>query len=44
MLDEAAALPEDFDSLRELVISLRAAARERDLAYEALKLKTLEVE
>jgi transposase len=48
MLDEAAALPEDADGLRELVVSLRAVARERsverDLAYEALKLKTLEVE
>src|SRR5437588_3899019 len=48
MVDEAAPLPDDADGLRELVVSLRAAARERsaerDLAYEALKLKTLEVE
>jgi transposase len=48
MVDEAAALPEDPGSLRELVVSLREEARERsaerDLAYEALKLKTLEVE
>jgi transposase len=48
MLDEAAALPEDIDRLRELVISLRGVVRERsaerDLAYEALKLKTLELE
>ena len=48
MVDEAAPLPDDADGLRELVVSLRAVARERsaerDLAYEALKLKTLEVE
>jgi len=48
MVDEAAALPDDADGLRALVISLRAVARERsaerDLAYEALKLKTLELE
>ncbi|HLK23409.1 MAG TPA: IS66 family transposase [Caulobacteraceae bacterium] len=48
MLDEAAALPDDAGALRALVISLRAVARERsaerDLAYEALKLKTLELE
>ena len=48
MVDEATALPEDPGSLRELVVSLREEARERsaerDLAYEALKLKTLEVE
>ena len=48
MVDEATALPDDADGLRELVASLRAVARERgaerDLAYEALKLKTLEVE
>ncbi len=48
MVDEAAPLPDDPDGLRELVVSLRAVARERsaerDLAYEALKLKTLEVE
>jgi transposase len=41
MLDEAGALPEDIDSLRELV---RLRGAERDLAYEALKIKTLEVE
>ena len=41
MLDEAAALPEDPGSLRELVRELSAA---RDLAYAALKFKTLEVE
>jgi len=39
MLDEAAGLPEDIDSLRELV---RVRSAERDLAYAALKLKTLE--
>ena len=48
MVDEAAALPDDADGLRALVISLKAVARERsaerDLAYEALKLKTLELE
>jgi hypothetical protein len=48
MVDEAAALPDDVDGLRELVVSLRTVARERsaerDLAYEALKLKTLELE
>jgi hypothetical protein len=48
MLDNASALPEDIDGLRELVVRLQAAARERsaerDPAYEALKLKTLEVE
>src|SRR5579864_3412546 len=41
MVDEAAALPEDPERLREMV---RALFAERDLAYEALKLKTLEVE
>ena len=48
MVDEAAALPEDPGSLRELVISLRGMVRERsaerDLAYAALKFKTLELE
>src|SRR5947209_14551832 len=48
MVDEAAPLPDDADGLRELVVSLRTVARERsaerDLAYEALKLKTLELE
>jgi transposase len=48
MVDEAAALPEDLGRLRELVIGLRGVVRERsaerDLAYQALKLKTLEVE
>src|SRR3954453_7023741 len=48
MVDEAAPVPDDADSLRELVVSLRTVARERsaerDLAYEALKLKTLELE
>jgi transposase len=41
MVDEAATLPEDPERLREMV---RALFAERDLAYEALKLKTLEVE
>jgi transposase len=41
MVDEAAALPEDLERLQEMV---RALFAERDLAYEALKLKTLEVE
>jgi transposase len=41
MVDEAAALPDDIDRLRELV---RALFAERGLAYEALKIKTLEVE
>jgi transposase len=41
MLDEAGALPEDPGSLRELV---RELSKARDLAYAALKLKTLEVE
>ena len=48
MVDEAATLPEDPGSLRELVISLRGMVRERsaerDLAYAALKFKTLELE
>ena len=37
----AAELPDDVDSLRRL---LRERSAERDLAYEALKIKTLEVE
>src|SRR5436853_7496390 len=41
MLDEAAALPEDIDRLREMV---RALFAERNLAFEALKFKTLELE
>jgi hypothetical protein len=41
MLDEAAALPDDAVSLRALV---RALFAERNLAFEALKLKTLELE
>src|SRR6266852_5722398 len=41
MLDEATALPEDADSLRGLV---RALFAERNLAFEALKLKTLELD
>jgi len=38
---DAAELPDDVDSLRRL---LRERSVERDLAYEALKIKTLEVE
>lgn len=41
MVEEAAALPEDVESLRQLV---RERSAERDLAYEALKIKTLEYE
>lgn len=41
MVDEATNAPEDVDSLRQ---QLRDRSAERDLAYEALKFKTLEVE
>ena len=41
MSQDAAELPDDVDSLRRL---LRERSVERDLAYEALKIKTLEVE
>ena len=41
MVDEAPTTPEDDKSLRQL---LRERSAERDLAYEALKIKTLEVE
>ena len=41
MVDEVLASPEDGRSLRQL---LRERSAERDLAYEALKIKTLEVE
>ena len=41
MLEEASALPDDVASLKEMV---RALFAERDLAFEALKFKTLELE
>jgi len=41
MLDEAVTLPDDVASLQEMV---RALFAERDLAFEALKFKTLELE
>ena len=41
MSQDAAELPDDVDSLKRL---LRERSVERDLAYEALKIKTLEVE
>jgi hypothetical protein len=41
MVDEAATLPDDIESLRQLVRELFA---ERRLACEALKVKSLEVE
>ncbi|MCP4381560.1 MAG: IS66 family transposase [Hyphomicrobiales bacterium] len=41
MVEEATNAAEDADSLRQLV---RERSAERDLAYEALKIKTLEVE
>ena len=41
MVDEAPTVPEDDKSLRQL---LGERSAERDLAYEALKIKTLEVE
>ncbi len=41
MIEQTAELPNDVDSLKRLVVEQRA---ERDLAFEALKIKTLELE